>query len=179
MKPLQACCCCWHKWRRKDDVGMEVMESSCDFIQLRIWMYWVIYAWDYALTVTIPSYFDDCRFDTFCFQGTHRYILDPYSRLTHVSSTPPPPLSGHPCAAKEHGWASWNSNQTVGYLVAKAGTGISSGRCAQAAKVHRLRWLRQFKGPFLCHRWWIPGVVLVILTVGFPQFWWIFLRSLG
>lgn len=143
MKPLQACCCCWHKWRRKDDVGIEVMESSFDFIQLRIWMYWVIYAWDYALTVTIPSYFDDCRFDTFVSKGLT------VTSLIHIIDTPMFPVpSFRPSMRSKRTWLSSLEQQPKRiYLVAKGGTGIP------AAKVHRLRWLRQFKGPFLCHRW--------------------------
>ena len=94
-------------------------------------------------TVTIPSYFDDCRFDTFVSKGLT------VTSLIHIIDTPMFPVpSFRPSMRSKRTWLSFLEQQPKRiYLVAKGGTGIP------AAKVHRLRWLRQFKGPFLCHRW--------------------------
>lgn len=82
------------------------MESSFDFIQLRIWMYWVIYAWDYALTVTIPSYFDDCRFDTFVSKGLT------VTSLIHIIDTPMFPVpSFRPSMRSKRTWLSFLEQQ--------------------------------------------------------------------
>ena len=111
------------------------------------------------------------------FPRDYRYILDPYYRHTHVSSPPPLFQAIH---AQQKNMAELLGTATKTYIpCCQRRDRYLLWEMCPAAKVHRVRWLRQFKGPFLCHRWWIPGVVLVILTVGFPQFWWIFLRSLG
>ena len=159
----------------KHEVGIEVMESSCDFIQLRIWMYWVIYAWDYALTVTIPSYFDDCRFDTFVSKGLT------VTSLIHIIDTPtfpvPPFQAIH---AQQKNMAELLGTATKTYIpccqrggpVSPLGDVPKPPRFTVCDGSGSLR-VRFFVTDGESQEW-----VLVILTVGFPQFWWIFLRSL-
>lgn len=142
------------------------MESSCDFIQLRIWMYWVIYAWDYALTVTIPSYFDDCRFDTFVSKGLT------VTSLIHIIDTPMFPVPPfRPSMRSKRTWLSFLEQQPKRiYLVAKGGTGISSGRCARLPRFTVCDGSGSLRVRFFATDGESQEWVLVILTVGFPQF---------
>lgn len=113
-----------------------------------------------------------------CFQGSHHYILDPY--YSHTPMFPvPPTLSGHPCAAKEHGWASWNGNQNVYTLLPKAGPVSPLEDVPKPPRFTVCDGSGSLRVRFFATDGESQEWVLVILTVGFPQFWWIFLRSLG
>ena len=101
-----------------------------------------------------------------CFQGTHRYILDPYYRHTHVSSS-----LFQAIHAQQKNMAELLGTATKTYIPCCQ----RGGPVSQLPRFTVCDGSGMFKGPFLCHRWWIPGVG----GWWFPQFWWIFLRSLG